>query len=404
MVKIPIGCWWRHGAQIRTFRCTIVYVNIVRLLTLIFALGVLSCSPVSEKKKPFKLEPVNFKSLPGWGEDNYSAALRAFRGSCKKLTVGNNGSGSELSGLKPFSWHEACLSLPNGDVDDDEAQNYFEKWFQPYLVFGPEGSEGLFTGYFEAELTGSLRRESSSQTPIYGVPDDHITVDLGLFDPQLAGKKLVGMPKKKQLIPYHTRHDIAMGALKGKAERIAWADDLIDLYILHVQGSGRLRLRDGSVMRVGFAGHNGHDYRSIGKVLIERSQLRRNHASWPHIRQWIEENQDQARSLLAENARFIFFRTTDIDGPIGAQGVPLTAGRSMAVDKRYIPLGAPLWIVTHWPNDKSRPLRQLLVAQDTGAAIRGPVRGDYFWGFGKKALRLAGTMKSAGRYFVLLPR
>ena len=133
MVKIPIGCWWRHGAQIRTFRCTIVYVNIVRLLTLIFALGVLSCSPVSEKKKPFKLEPVNFKSLPGWGEDNYSAALRAFRRSCKKLTVGNNGSGSKLSGLKPFSWHEACLSLPNGDVDDDEAQNYFEKWFQAKL-------------------------------------------------------------------------------------------------------------------------------------------------------------------------------------------------------------------------------------------------------------------------------
>lgn len=381
-----------------------MYSYLAKLLTLILALGLLSCSPVLEKKKPLKLEPVTFKSLPGWDDDNHSDALNAFRGSCQKLMVSDSGSTSKLLALKPDTWHKPCLSIPNGAVNDDEAQDYFEKWFQPYLVFGPDGSEGLFTGYFEAELTGSLRRENPSQTPIYGVPNDHITVDLARFDPKLAGRKLAGMVEKNKLIPYHTRLDIATGALKGKAEKIAWADDLIDLYILHVQGSGRVRLRDGSVMRIGFAAHNGHDYRSIGQVLIARGQLRRNHASWPHIRRWIEENQDQARALLAENARFIFFRTTDNKGPIGAQGVPLTAGRSMAVDKRYIPIGAPLWIVTHWPTDKSRPLRKLVVAQDTGAAIKGPVRGDYFWGFGKRALKLAGTMKSAGRYFVLLPR
>jgi len=381
-----------------------VYLHLVKLFTFVLVLGVLSCAPVSEIERPFKLEPVDFKSLPGWADDNHSDALGVFRGSCQKLMVKNSSSALNLLALKPDSWHKACLSLPAGDANDDEAQDYFEKWFQPYLVFGKNGPEGLFTGYFEAELTGSLRRENSFQTPIYGVPNDHITVDLARFDPKLAGKKLVGMVRKKQFIPYYTRDDIATGALKGKAERIAWADDLIDLYILHVQGSGRVRLRDGSVMRIGFAAHNGHDYRSIGQVLIARGHLRRNHASWPHIRRWIEENQDQARALLAENARFIFFRTTDNKGPMGAQGVPLTAGRSMAVDKRYIPIGAPLWIVTHWPTDKSRPLRKLLVAQDTGAAIKGPVRGDYFWGFGKKALKLAGTMKSTGRYFVLLPR
>ena len=374
------------------------------MLILLVTLGVISCTPALERKKPFKLEPVNFKSLPGWGDDNHSDALGVFRGSCQKFLAANSGSPFNRLDLKLDSWHQVCLSLPAGDVNDDQAQDYFEKWFQPYLVFGPDGPEGLFTGYFEAELTGSLRREGPSQTPIYGIPDDHITVDLARFDPKLGGKKLVGMAKKNQLIPYHTREDIATGALKGKAKQIAWADDLIDLYILHVQGSGRVRLRDGSVMRIGFAAHNGHDYRSIGQVLIERGQLRHNHASWPHIRRWIEKNRDQARALLSENARFIFFRTTDSRGPIGAQGVPLTAGRSMAVDKRYIPIGAPLWIVTHWPTDESRPLRKLLVAQDTGAAIKGPVRGDYFWGFGSKALKLAGTMKSAGRYFVLLPR
>jgi membrane-bound lytic murein transglycosylase A len=192
--------------------------------------------------------------------------------------------------------------------------------------------------------------------------------------------------------------------LANSGMELLWVDDLIDAFVLHVQGSGRVILADGSVVRVGFAGHNGLGYRSIGRALIERGVLQPGGASWNDIRNWIEQNPDQAADLLAVNERFIFFRELTGDGPIGAAGVALTPGRSLAVDKRFVPYGLPIWLDTNWPNDLARPLRRLMVAQDTGAAIRGPIRGDFFWGYGPDALAFAGKMKSRGRYFLLLPR
>lgn len=353
----------------------------------------------------FRIEPVDFAELPGWRRDNQAAALPALRASCARFLSGRGGSGTKWIALSPNDWRGPCQAVPpDTTATTAAARAYFERWFRPYRVIGREGDEGLFTGYFEAELTGSRQRVRSSQVPLYGVPRDHVSVDLARFDPKLAGKKLVGRVERGQLVPYHKRGAIDAGALRGQGVELIWADDMVDLYLLHVQGSGRVRLRDGSVLRVGFAGHNGHGYRSIGRVLIKRGELSRNGASWPQIRRWIETHPNEARALLAENPRFIFFRRLDGSGPVGAQGVTLTPERSLAVDRRYIPFGAPVWLATHWPNDEVRPLRRLMVAQDTGAAIKGVVRGDFFWGHGKRALQLAGSMKGRGRYFVLLPR
>ena len=185
-----------------------------------------------------------------------------------------------------------------------------------------------------------------------------------------------------------------------------WIDDPVDVFMLHVQGSGRVVLPDKRVVRVGFAGHNGLPYESIGRALIDQGELQPGKASWPEIRDWIQRNPAKAAALFALNPRFIFFRFIEgvpsEAGPIGAQGVPLTPGRSLAVDRRYVPLGLPVWLDTTWPSEQ-RPLQRLLIAQDAGNAIKGVVRGDYFWGYGADALAFAGKMKSRGRYYLLVP-
>ncbi|HAA92339.1 MAG TPA: murein transglycosylase [Rhodospirillaceae bacterium] len=402
--RIRTGNWWKHEARIERSRFVAVKPLFKRTIIFLLLLGVASCAPEPKKVPTFSIEPVSFSELPGWQRDNQAEALPALRASCKKFKAGRGNVGTKWIAISVDHWQGPCNALPPANASTASARAYFEQWFRPYRVSGPKGEDGLFTGYFEAELTGSRRRENASQIPLYGLPRDHVSVDLSKFDPKLTGKKIVGRVEGRRLVPYHKRGAIDAGALSNQGVELIWADDQIDLYLLHVQGSGRVQLRDGSVLRVGFAGHNGHGYRSIGRVLIRRGELRKGGASWPDIRRWIEQNPGKARALLAENPRFIFFRSVRGQGPIGAQGVALTPGRSLAVDRRYLPFGAPVWLTTHWPNDESRPLRLLMVAQDTGAAIKGPDRGDFFWGHGKGALRYAGSMKGQGRYFVLLPR
>jgi membrane-bound lytic murein transglycosylase A len=237
------------------------------------------------------------------------------------------------------------------------------------------------------------------------VPEDLVVADLGRFSEELAGKRVVGRVEDGRFVPYPERGEIESGLLAERGLELLWIDDPVDVFLLQVQGSGRVVLPDGEVVRVGFAGHNGRPYRSIGRVLIERGAIEPHAASWDGIRGWIEENPDEAHALFAENPRFVFFREIDgaADGPIGAQGVPLTPRRSLAVDRSLVPLGLPVWLDTTRPGDSDVPLRRLMVAQDTGGAITGPVRGDFFWGYGETALAEAGRMKSRGRYFLLLP-
>jgi membrane-bound lytic murein transglycosylase A len=371
-------------------------------------------APEAEAPEPgLRLIAAGYPDLPGWAEDDLDGALQALSRSCARLMRLDPAADVGTPALPSAAgdWQPGCTALSNLGPDPAPAdlRAVLERHYRPYLVTDiadgetPEAAEGLFTGYFEAELTGARTPDETYRTPLFARPDDLITVDLGRFDPALQGKGLVGTVRDGRLVPYPTREEIEAGALAERDLELLWIDDPVDAFLLQVQGSGRVILPDGEVVRVGFAAHNGHDYRSIGRRLIDLGELEAHAASWDGIRGWIEANPERAAELFAYNPRFIFFRLLDGPGPIGAEGVALTPLRSLAVDDRYIPLGAPLWLDTTEPGTEGGPLRRLMVAQDKGGAIKGVVRGDFFWGYGDEALAEAGRMKSRGRYYLLLP-
>lgn len=383
------------------------------MLAIAGALAVAACEPEAEKPpiSPLAdravLTPVSYRDLPGWSGDRHAEALPAFQRSCERFQtmppdrpLGPDTPGGTVADIGPAC--TAALALVSGD--DDAARRFFERWFRPYMVANNETTEGLFTGYYEIELRGARQADDTFNVPVYRKPSDQVAVDLGDFDPALAGRSLVGRIEGGRLRPYYARRAIQEGALQGRGLELLWLDDPLDAFMLHVQGSGHVRLRDGGTTRIGYAGNNGHAYRSVGQELIRRGALEAHEASWQGIRRWMERNPGAAGELLAVNERYIFFDEIAGDGPIGAQGVALTAGRSLAVDTRYLPLGLPIWLDTLQPGADEAPLQRLVVAQDTGAAIKGPVRGDFFWGTGDAALEFAGRMKHRGRYYLLLPR
>ena len=345
-----------------------------------------------------------FLDLPAWSRDRHGEALHAFQKSCPILVSRAAPVIRDVFETPP-DWRRVCAEAGQTDPDDQIASRlFFETWFRPYLVTVRSAQDGLFTGYFEAELQGARTQDETFKYPLYGIPSDLISVDLGCFDGRLRGRSVIGRVEGGRLLPYYRRADIERGSIGRRAKVLAWVDDRIDAFLLHVQGSGRILLPNGDVLRIGYAGNNGHGYVSIGRVLIKKGELSAGQAGWTQIRRWIEMNPQKTDALLAENPRYIFFREILGDGPIGAQGVALTPRRSLAVDRRYIPLGAPLWLDTVWPGGGNRPLRRLMVAQDTGSAIKGPIRGDFFWGYGQDALVEAGRMKSRGNYYLLLPK
>jgi membrane-bound lytic murein transglycosylase A len=362
------------------------------------------------------LRPVSFDSLEGWSEDDPSEALIAFRRSCTKL----RSSGSGPMGPEPVfgavaDWLAACAAAdeharaPSATSAAESVRRFFETWFQPYQVLDDDEPEGLFTGYYEPVLQGSRRAGPLYPVPLHAPPADLLRIDLGRFNPDLAGYAIYGRIGRGEFLPYYSRAEIERGVLAGQNLELLWVDDPIAKFFLQIQGSGRVRLDDGSVVRVGYASQNGHPYRAIGRDLIEIGALSRDEVSLQTIRAWLQAHPDDAAVIMARNRSYIFFhehpQLAAEDGPLGAQGVPLTAGRSLAVDRRYIPLGVPLWVETTAPGPEGAlPLRRLMIAQDTGGAIKGVVRGDVFWGAGERAEAVAGRMKSPGRYAVLLPR
>lgn len=351
------------------------------------------------------LEPVAFTDLPGWADDEVAAALPALRRSCGRLAgqPDDRPLGPDALAGTVADWRAPCAALEQVPPGDDAAlRSLLEQSFRPFAVSNAGQREGLFTGYYEAELKAAAAPDAPGATPLYRVPDDLVTVDLALFRADLKGERLVGRVEGGRLVPYPTRKDIDAGALAGRGLELLWAADPVDVFFLHVQGSGRVVLPDGSVRRVGFAGSNGHPFYAIGRALIEEGIVSREESSMQKIRDWLRANPEKAQEIMQRNARYIFFRPIDGEGPIGAQGVALTPGRSLAVDSSLLPLGVPLWLDTTWPAT-DRPLRRLMVAQDVGSAIKGAVRGDFFWGSGEPALEQAGRMKQTGRYYLLLP-
>ncbi|MBE2259889.1 MAG: murein transglycosylase A [Rhodobacteraceae bacterium] len=361
------------------------------------------CDPQAAPMTPtarFKpLQPARWSELPGWTEDDLQAAWPAFLQSCRALAK------------RPQwpLWRPACDQARALQSPSTAAiRQFFESRFQPWLLTNPDGSsQGMVTGYYEPLLRGSRTRGKTYQQAVLGVPADLLSIDLGAVQPELKSLRLRGRLQGKKVVPYYSRAEIGARE-QAYADRILlWVDDPVELFFLQVQGSGRVKLPDGSVTRLAFADQNGHPYQSIGKLLVERGELSLEQASMQGIKQWARANPTRLTELLNANPRYVFFSEQPLggsagEGPSGALGVPLTAARSIAVDPAAVPLGAPVFLSTSEPAT-TKPLRRLVLAQDTGSAIRGVVRADYFWGFGADAGSQAGRMKQQGQMWVLLP-
>jgi membrane-bound lytic murein transglycosylase A len=380
--------------------------------------GLTACEPKPPPPDKLVLKPVAFTDLPGWTADDQSAALSALLRTCARFArqsddtrlppapadAGSVGIGGTLA-----EWREACAAAALVPANDAAAARvFFEARFRPFRAANNRESQGLFTGYYEAELRGSREPSAVYHVPLYRTPPDLVSVDLSDFSPEFAGRTIAGKVVKGKLKPYDDRAAIEKGSLKDRGLELIWVDDPVDAFFLQIQGSGRITLDDGTVVRVGYANKNGHIYTAIGRELVKRGVMTPDQVSMQSLRAWLEANPAEAESLMDSNRSYVFFREIPgakaDEGPLGAQSVPLTPGRSLAVDRKFVPLGVPVWLDAGDPDDKSKPrLRRLLIAQDTGGAIRGPVRGDVFWGWGKAAADRAGAMRDRGEYYILLP-
>lgn len=374
-----------------------------------------ACAPKPPPAPPLAFKPASFADLPGYGADRISEALPALSRSCSRMLPRGT---ARLDGFDRYGtgqdWSAFCTGL-NALKPGDEAglRRLVEAELQPVAVLGDGRAEGLFTGYYEPMVRGSRQRSGAYTVPLYRQPADLVQVDLGEFRDSLKGQRIAGRVRDGRLRPYEDRGAIETGALLGKNLELVWLDDAADAFFLQVQGSGLVQLPDGKQMRVGFAAQNGHGYVAVGKVMIERGLLSREEVSMQTIRDWLRANPAAAPELLRQNPSYVFFRELpapkdDGDGPPGAQGVALLPGRSLAVDRGLHALGLPLWLAAlrpaATPPHDDLPLQRLMVAQDTGGAIRGAVRGDVFWGHGPEAESIAGRMKHPGKFWLLLPR
>jgi peptidoglycan lytic transglycosylase A len=387
---IPTGRWWRHTARSAG-------------AALFVALALFACKPAPPPPDKLTLATADFADLPGWPQDDPAPALAALRRSCAPLLLSKqpptaplgNGVAGTIGDWQPICAAVAALET---SADGSAARAFFETWFRPWRAGNNGKSDGLFTGYYEPELRGARLAGGTYTTPLLHRPPDLVMVELGLFRPAWRGERIAGRVVEGRLKPYESRAEIEKGALDRLHLGFLWVDDPVDAFFLQIQGSGRVRLEDGTLLRVGYDGQNGQPYVPIGRLLVERNALPKDGVSMQAIRAWIKGHPEEGKALMAENPSYVFFREMKGEGPVGAQGVVLTAGRSLAVDREFVPLGVPIYL------DAGDDLRRMVIAQDTGGAIRGPVRGDLFWGAGAEAEARAGTMKARGGYFLLLPK
>jgi membrane-bound lytic murein transglycosylase A len=348
------------------------------------------------------LRSAAYAAIPGWRDDSVLAAWPAFVAGCAAPLAR-----SPAAAI----WRDSCEAAATVDAHDDLAvRAFFESHFTPYQLIGADGRDsGLVTGYYEPLLQGSRQRSERYRFPLYAVPDDLLVVDLGELFPELKDKRVRGRLEGRRVVPYWSRSDIDAGNAPLAGKELVWVDDPVEAFFLQIQGSGRVQLAEGGVLRLGYADQNGQPFRSIGRLLVERGELPLARASMQGIKQWGREHPTALPALLAENPSYVFFRAVapdpaaTIDGPIGTLGVPLLRERTIAVDPAIVPLGAPVFLTTTYPLS-DRPLQRLVMAQDTGGAIKGVLRADFFWGFGDDAGREAGRMKQEGRMWLLWPK
>ncbi|TGX50414.1 hypothetical protein E5A73_18575 [Sphingomonas gei] len=323
-------------------------------------------------------------------QEGAERALTAYRLSCGALQRRTDGTGL----TQGANWAESCRAASTWPVRD--ARNFFVRYFETVQI---GDGKAFATGYYEPEIHGCRERRAGCDVPIYGVPSDLIDVDLGLFSDDLKGKKIRGRVEGRSFVPYFDRTAIEDGRLHGRAPVIAYANDPVEIFFLQVQGSGRLRLPDGGVMRIGYAGQNGRDYTGIGKLMRDRGLLGPGQASMQGIMGYLRDHPEEGRAIMRENKSFVFFKELTGAGPLGAMGLPVTGWASAAVDPKFVPLGAPAFLSMDRTDATG-----LWVAQDTGGAIKGANRFDTFWGAGDDARAIAGGMSARGTAWLLLPK
>lgn len=379
------------------FKGPLVFFYIFILLTLASCGRPPIPSPPVPPVIPPPIEPlqsVTWQDVPGWNSEDLRPALQAFIISSPSLK-------------RDPQWQSVCdEALQINATDEGAVRRFFESRFVPHRVNNSDGTDrGVITGYYVPDLQGSRTPDESYRYPVLAVPDDLLIVDLGALYPDLKGRRLRGRLEGRRVVPYWSRAEIDTGQAPVEGKELFWVKDPVDLFFLHIQGSGRISTEGGERVMVNYADQNGHPYRSIGRLLLESGAMTRDQMSAQNIKAWGRRNPDKVMKLLGENPSYVFFRSAeqDLTSPPGALGYPLTPERSLAVDPTTIPLGAPVFIATTWPNSRS-PLHRLMVAQDTGGAIKGAVRADFFWGLGNEAGAKAGRMKQDGRLWVLLPR
>lgn len=365
----------------------------------------------SEKQPSLTFRPVGFEQLPGWQKAELKKSLSAFQISCRAFIRQDPEQvvGTDTIELQVKDWQPACVAaLAINHVTEKAAKSFFQKWFHPVEFYDKKAGPGLFTGYYVPALKGSYTKSDEFNVPLYETPNDLITTDLGLFSNDFKNRRIVGRVDKNRLVPYFTREQINNGALKGKSRVLAWINNAVDRVFLEIQGSGVVELDNGETISVGYDAQNGMPYTAIAAVLIRKGVMTRDNASMQAIKRYLEENPKELHPVLNQNKSFVFFRKMTQGVALGAQGVSLTPGYSLAIDKEWIPMGTPLWLNTTRPDsknpNKTKPMQRLMIAQDTGGAIRGRIRGDVFWGGGERAALVAGHMKNSGHYWLLVPK
>lgn len=357
--------------------------------------------PAVEETASVNIRPVGYDELTNWKKDDLKAAMHAFALSCQKIMVSDKEYLSDsLIKIPTASYKEICEKMNKG-LSPLEYKKFIEENFTPYLVIYNNSDIGQFTSYYEASIHASRNKSEVYRYPVYGRPYDMFEANLKDFDENLPNVKISGRVVGQKIVPYYSRKEINNMIMKAPA--ILWANSAVDLFIMQIQGSAVAFLDDGTQVRVGYDSSNGRKFTGVGKILLDRRLIRKDKATMMDIKQWLLDNDADGKEIMNENERYIFHRLNYEEGPVGALGVPLTAGRSLAVDPDYIPLGSLLWLETVLP--KYGNVEKMMVAQDTGSAIKGPIRGDYFWGTGADdVLDLAGKMNATGRYYIFIPK
>jgi len=365
-------------------------------------------------ERPLKgrFQAVEWGALPGWQNDDLAQVWLGFINNCKGLMRPISGQLTNPARANPRAWQPVCAAAKDSGLQENAAPEdiraFMTQHLQPWRLLDEQGqiARNTVTGYYEPVIEASKQKKEGYQWPLFAVPDDLLTIDLGGLYPELAGKRIRGKREGNRVVPYDTRAEI-MANPERQPQALVWAKDPIEAFFLQIQGSGQAHLDNGRALRLAYADHNGHPYTSIGKWLADQGELSLDQASMQNIKAWAQRNPHRVQELMNVNEAMVFFRAEPIYdpklGPKGAYGIPLLAQRAIAVDPDYVPLGSPVFMASTHPGT-DEPMRRLVFAQDTGAAIKGPARMDFYWGSGDEAGSLAGRMKKNGELWVLWPK